>query len=144
MSARETDVAFARANQHGIGMWQSTGAAAGTARAADNLELSLREPVYKQLTPEEKFHIFAYRWKRESELLSSTGEMARLESYQRIIQMGQEAIPFLLRELEREPDYWFMALEIISGVNPVANEERGRIRLMADAWLRWGREHDHI
>jgi hypothetical protein len=144
MSSREIDVAFARTAAHRVGMWNVTAVAAAPARAVDNLELYTRKPIYKQLTPEEKFLILARRWQRESQLLSSTGEMARLESYQRIIRMGQQALPFILRELEREPDYWFIALETIADENPVPVSDRGRIQLMTDAWLRWGRERGHI
>ena len=95
-------------------------------------------------TIEDKFHRLADRWREESQLMSSSGAMARLESYQSIIRMGGDAIPLILRELEREPNHWFIALETLTGTNPVPNEDRGIINRMADAWLRWGREHRHI
>jgi len=47
--------------------------------------------------------------------------MAKLAShhaYQRIIGMGDQAIPLLLRELQREVDLWFWALEAITGEDP--------------------------
>jgi hypothetical protein len=91
-------------------------------------------------TIEDKFHRLADGWREESQLMSSSGAMARLESYQSIIQMGRVAIPLILRELEREPDHWFIALETITGENPVPNDHRGIVGLMAEDWLRWGRE----
>ncbi|MCA1837264.1 MAG: hypothetical protein LC674_00265 [Actinobacteria bacterium] len=124
-------------------LWGSPGTAAAPAR--ELREESVRqqiahEAIYKQLTPSDRFQILVEDWKRSSRLLSSTAQMARLEAYQQIIQMGHTAIPLILRELEKEPDYWFIALEKISGENPVRNEVGGRLHLMADAWLRWGRE----
>jgi hypothetical protein len=43
-------------------------------------------------------------------------------AYQRIIEMGQPVMPLIFRELEREPDHWFWALQSITGENPVKLE----------------------
>jgi hypothetical protein len=67
--------------------------------------------------------------------------MAMHPAYQQIIGMGREVVPLILRELEREPDHWFWALKAITGEDPVPEQHRGRVRAMADAWIRWGREH---
>jgi hypothetical protein len=45
----------------------------------------------------------------------------------------------MLRDLEREPHLWVWALPRITGVDPVAAEDAGKIERMS-AWLRWGRE----
>lgn len=88
------------------------------------------------------FHHLAAQWREESALLSSTTEMVMLSPYQRIMAMGEKAIPFIMRELESEngqPDNWFWALRHITGENPVAPERRGNRRAMARAWLDWAR-----
>jgi hypothetical protein len=54
--------------------------------------------------------------------------------------MGTAVVPHLLRELERRPDHWFWALTAITGADPVKPEDRGKLRKMTDAWLRWGKE----
>ncbi|MEX2561314.1 MAG: hypothetical protein WD403_15430 [Pirellulales bacterium] len=51
---------------------------------------------------------------------------------------------WLLQELENEPDYWFWALEAITGENPVPDELRGNLEEMAVAWLEWGRVHGYL
>ena len=61
-------------------------------------------------------------------------------AYQQIIGMGPAVVPLLLRELEREVDHWFWALKAITGADPVPPASRGKVREMAEAWLRWGRE----
>jgi hypothetical protein len=61
-------------------------------------------------------------------------------AYQQIIGMGKEALPFLIRELERNPDHWFWALRAITGEDPVPAEHRGRVRLMAQDWVKWARK----
>ena len=49
----------------------------------------------------------------------------------------------LLRELEKEPDHWFVALRTITGADPVAPEDAGRMDRMSAAWVRWGKEHGY-
>lgn len=54
-------------------------------------------------------------------------------AYQEIIGMGEFVIPLLLRELERKPAQWFMALSEITGVDPVPLEFKGRTQEMIKA-----------
>jgi 2-succinyl-5-enolpyruvyl-6-hydroxy-3-cyclohexene-1-carboxylate synthase len=79
-------------------------------------------------------------WKELSRYLSNTTQMATLRPYQRIIGMGQPAVPLILEELRREPDHWFWALEMITGENPVPPEAAGQVNRMTEAWLQWGRD----
>ena len=88
----------------------------------------------------EKFQALAETWRREVQFLSSVTEMVLHSAYQRIIGMGAAVVPHLLRELERRPDHWFWALTAITGADPVKLEDRGKLRKMTDAWLRWGKE----
>ncbi len=77
-------------------------------------------------------------------MLSSTTGRAMHPAYQQIIGMGKEAIPLLLRGLDQqEPEHWFWALAAITGEDPVPPGDRGNVRRIADAWLRWGRQQGH-
>jgi hypothetical protein len=67
--------------------------------------------------------------------------MALLPPYQRIIGMGPPVVPLILAALQREPDQWFWALDSITEENPVPPEAAGRVRLMAQAWVDWGRRN---
>lgn len=88
---------------------------------------------------EQLFRTLAARWKRERGPYSSSAQLAEHPAYQQIIGMGPEVIPWLLRELEQEPDHWFRALHALTGADPVPVESRGKLREMAQAWLRWAR-----
>ena len=96
-------------------------------------------PVTRQGIARE-FQELAETWRKETGHTSSITEMAMHPAYQRIIGLGKAVVPYLLRELEQRPDHWFWALNAITGVNPVKPENRGRVRRMAEDWLRWGRE----
>lgn len=84
------------------------------------------------------------RWKRDRSVTSSAARMANHPAYLRIIGMGPRAIPFLLEELRRGPDHWFVALHAITGEDPVPVDARGRLPQMADAWLAWGEKEGYI
>jgi len=91
----------------------------------------------------ERFARLASEWKEQSLYLSNAAQMAMLKPYQRIIGMGAPAVSLILRELEREPDQWFWALESITEENPVPPEAAGRVRSMAQAWIDWGKQHGY-
>ena len=90
-----------------------------------------------------EFKNLVQEWRSAVAHKSSVTEMAIHPAYQKIIGMGPAAVPLLLRELEQKPDHWFWALGAITGEDPVKPEERGRIKLMAQAWLKWGRERGY-
>jgi len=86
-----------------------------------------------------EFQQLAAEWQQSRRFMSSLTAMVALSPYQKIIEMGDPAVPLLLAELEREPDHWFAALSAITGADPVAVEDRGRMDRMFEAWLSWGR-----
>ena len=85
-----------------------------------------------------KFETLTSQWKAEKAFISSVPDMAMLSPYQQIIGMGEQAIPFILKELEREPDHWFWALRAILGdIDPVPPASKGKVKEMAEAWIFW-------
>lgn len=73
--------------------------------------------------------------------ISSINEMCMHPAYQEIIGLGEEVLPLIFRELEKEPAPWFWALKAITRNDPVKPEERGIDSLMAKAWLEWAKEN---
>jgi len=93
---------------------------------------------------QEKFNKLADKWTQDVEGMSSTIEMTKHPVYQEIINMGEAVIPLMLKDLSQNPIYWLPALRQITQENPVHPEQRGKIKLMADAWLSWGKEKGYI
>lgn len=106
--------------------------------------LGLRRTAYRTSASENAFRELANRWRNETSVFSSVTKMAMHAAYQRIIGMGPQAVPLILRELEREPDHWFWALTAITGEDPVPAADAGDVGKMAQAWLRFGRERGWI
>ncbi|MBI2907103.1 MAG: hypothetical protein HYX92_05545 [Chloroflexi bacterium] len=84
------------------------------------------------------FKELADQWRKETRFLSAVDDIAMHPAYQRIIGMGQKAVPLILRELQHELDHWFWALESITGESPVPPEDAGKMRRMRETWLEWG------
>jgi hypothetical protein len=57
--------------------------------------------------------------------------------------LGPPVVPLLLRDLERTNRHWFTALATITNGNPIAPEDAGNIRKMAQAWLDWGKQQGY-
>jgi hypothetical protein len=70
--------------------------------------------------------------------------MVKHPAYQKIISMGYAVVPLILKELEREPDHWFVALNKITNENPVYNGARGKLDEMAAAWIAWGERKGYV
>jgi len=77
-------------------------------------------------------------WKRERQGGSTVRKMIQHPAYQEIVAMGKNAIPLVLGELEQEVDFWFNALEVLTGTNPVSERDMGSLSEMRNAWLWWG------
>jgi hypothetical protein len=88
-----------------------------------------------------KFQRLVREWRKERDTtMSMTSEMAMLPAYQQIIAMGEKALPLILSQLRSEgdePDHWFWALRVLTGTDPVKQEDQGDISKMAQAWLAW-------
>ncbi len=99
------------------------------------------EPFRETLTADElraTFEELADAWRKRTRYGSFIGKMVVTPEYQRIIGLGRPVVPLLLQDLEREPDFWFWALECITGENPAPHAALGDIESVAKAWIEWG------
>jgi hypothetical protein len=90
-----------------------------------------------------RFRQLAEQWRGETAHLSNIRKKALHPAYQEIIGMGEPAVPLILTEMKRQPGQWFWALHAITGADPIAEELRGKLIEMTEAWLEWGRQHGY-
>jgi hypothetical protein len=84
------------------------------------------------------------RWRAETAPLSSSTRITAHPAYQEIIALGAPALPFLFHDLQQTQDgHLSKALRALTGAQPVPPEDRGQIRKVAEAWLRWARENGY-
>jgi hypothetical protein len=90
----------------------------------------------------EEFPKLVKQWEDETSFHSSLGEKFTNEAYQRIMARGDEALPFILSDLQRNRRHWFYALEKIVG-RDIASGAKNYAEARA-AWLEWGYKNNHI
>lgn len=128
----------------------ATGAGADMTRVEERVR-ELREDygdssaiTYREAALIEVFHQLATEWRAATRFQSSLVQAANHPAYRAIVQLGTEVVPVLLRELQRQPQPWFLALRELTGADPVGPRHRGNVRAIADAWLHWGRDRGLI
>jgi hypothetical protein len=102
--------------------------------------MTARATKTKRLTAEQRFNRLAKSWKSETELISKMSRKFMHPAYQKIIGMGEPAIPLILNDLAKHgPNDWFWALTAITDENPIPEELAGDMVAMTEAWLQWGK-----
>lgn len=86
-----------------------------------------------------EFRELVAQWREETFGQSLAAPGILHPAYLRIIGMGEQAIPWILDELEKSGGQWYVALQSITGEDPVPEEDRGHRPKMRAAWREWGR-----
>jgi hypothetical protein len=103
--------------------------------------MSALDESTRRIAAEKRFKKLASVWKAETELESRVSRKVIHPAYQKIIGMGEAAIPLILADLsENGPDDWFWALTAITDENPISEEIAGNMHAMTETWLQWGRK----
>ena len=88
-----------------------------------------------------EFERLAEEWLEQRPRGVVVAQMIRHPAYQSIIDIGAEAVPWLLERLAQSPDHWFYALNQITDAQPVQPEHQGNINAMAEEWIAWGKQN---
>ena len=89
-----------------------------------------------------EFERLAEEWLEQRPRGVDVAQMIRHPAYQSIIDIGAEAVPWLLERLAQSPDHWFYALNQITDAQPVQPEHQGNINAMAEEWIAWGKQNE--
>ncbi|MEZ4885733.1 MAG: hypothetical protein R3E32_13450 [Chitinophagales bacterium] len=106
------------------------------------IEIPVEVKIDDSFFAELKFQLLAQKWKEESKFFSFTKDIVQTESYQAILKMGNTAIPFILKELEKKPKHWFYALKHLTKENPIQESSKGNLQLMTKDWMQWGKRNN--
>lgn len=82
----------------------------------------------------EKFNDLKKSWKEDTQFLSNINLIVTNEHYLKIIELGEDVIPFIYDDLCNDGGHWFIALEQITGHIPIENF-KGSYRLAKKYWI---------
>ena len=88
-----------------------------------------------------EFERLADEWLEQRPRGVDVAQMIKHPAYQAIIDIGPDAVPWLLARLAQRPDHWFHALNQITDAQPVQPEHQGIVAAMAQDWIAWGRQN---
>ena len=91
---------------------------------------------------EAEFNSLVKQWREDTLYYSSLTDICFHPAYQTIMAMGKEVLPFVFRELEKQPDHWFYALKFIvreDVAKGAVNLAEARLR-----WLRWAKSGKYL
>lgn len=105
--------------------------------------INIQDEVSEKDAHRERFSELADQWENETVLLSRTDMATEHPAYQKIVDMGEPAVPLILQRMKSQGGHWFAVLREITSVNPVEPACRGNILEMQKAWLNWGKENGY-
>jgi hypothetical protein len=110
-----------------------------------NYEMEMSPAIQVEVASEtlqKEFYSLVKRWKDETFAISSLTKIYAHPAYQRIIAMGTDGIPFVLKELAKNQGRWFYALKFMAGKD--ISEGMNNFEDAKDAWLEWGYRNNYI
>jgi hypothetical protein len=136
---------FASASGTSGGTWIVINQHLGSSSVTDQNQTCLTmDPATRRLY---EFRSLVKSWKAARGTVSSVSSLILMPEYQRIIGMGESAVPLLIDQLVREnhdPDLWFWALTAITGEDPTKEEDQGNFPKMAKAWISWAQDQGYV
>ena len=83
----------------------------------DELILKLDSDFIQDLYLDDKFNSLLNAWKVNTWFESNSNNIIRDENFQEIINLGEQAIPLIIKEIDEEPSQLVWALNIITGMH---------------------------
>lgn len=83
-------------------------------------------------------------WTKQTRYISSLHHMMELESFERLVALGEPAVPALLDAYENGSSHMYLPLRYILGDGPeISTQDSGNMLAVKNAWLSWGRDRVH-
>lgn len=91
-----------------------------------------------QKTPDyvSKFYLHLAQWRDETAFLSTLDDKLQNAHFQAILGLGRAILPLIIDELQRHPDFLFLALNSLAPESDVI-AFKGSPSETIEAWLRW-------
>ncbi|MDE3259212.1 MAG: DEAD/DEAH box helicase family protein [Gemmatimonadota bacterium] len=91
----------------------------------------------------DRFTELADLWENETVFLSNPDRITEHRAHREIVSMGESAVPLILQRMQAQGGHWFYALRAITGANPVKPDDRGKVAVMQESWLEWGKANGY-
>lgn len=100
-------------------------------------EIEAAVPQVIPLNSRVAFETAVSQWFDDTLFDSLPSDMKEHKSFAAIVQDGERVVPLIAAHLRRRPSFLFLALEEITGADPVPETAYGNLKATVDAWLQW-------
>lgn len=104
--------------------------------------LDARKDLLEQKALKDRFEFLRDAWWEGTKYSSSTNDTVEHPAYQELIAMGDEILPFVLKDLEETNRHWFHLLATVTGQD--AAQGLTKVREAASAWVAWGKKEGYL
>ncbi|MEZ4858536.1 MAG: hypothetical protein R2781_06970 [Flavobacteriaceae bacterium] len=98
----------------------------------------LNDDLFKEVYLKDKFENLYSTWERNTKYKSSIAAIIEDDNFQEIINMGEDAIPLIIDEIERKPSVLVWALNIITGKS-LTSVGRSTVEDICKRWVKYYR-----
>lgn len=104
------------------------------------IRIAFDENVNEELMTQIQFLLLAQKLQEETRFLSLKPQFQRLPTYQSIVAMGRQVLPYIFKELPQQGMLWCSILQDITQENPISPTQKGNVEATKQAWLQWAKE----
>ena len=84
-----------------------------------------------------QFESLKNKWYSEIMFVSNPNIIVENANYKKIIELGINVVPFLVKDMKENNTHWFVALQSILKVNPIKPEHNGFVKMMVNDWAEY-------
>ncbi len=106
-------------------------------------DTKILESIHHQLEVAQ-FEVYYKQWKAETAFESNGRKIIENAHYQKIIDMGEVAVPLILEKYAQANDHWSYALRSITGISLNESTYYGNLEAIRMDWIAWGVEKKMI
>lgn len=109
-------------------------------RAFKNVSVIIPDAVYRAVAEDyvANFSQLLKEWRHATLASSFVADKTSHPAFKKIVALGDDIIPLIIRELRRHADFLYLALqEIVDEKDVVPPAAVGNPRASVEAWLRW-------
>lgn len=100
--------------------------------------VGILENIHQQLEVAAQFEAYYKQWKAETVFESNGRKILENTYYQKIINMGEVAVPLILEKYLQANDHWSYALRNITGISLNEATHKGNLEAIRTDWIEWG------
>lgn len=106
--------------------------------------VKILENIHHQLEVAAQFEEHYKQWKAETVFESNGREILENTHYQKIMNMGESAVPLILEKYVQANDHWSYALRNITGISLNEATHKGNLEAIRTDWIAWGVKNNLI